>query len=346
MGDIVTRCAGGGQKTAPEWLEHKARRRRLADDSGQAMVESALVMPLMLFLILGVVQLAMMQHARIMVEYAAYKAARAGIVWHADRPIMESAAIIALMPTMEGLFKEHDLANPMRVLKRVVMRAALYQANRRLPQAIDLLRNGTDRLIDKIGSKAEQPNSTVDEFKDVLKQGKDKLLDIAQDEADKALQEKISDALGNGDDKLVSVEILSPKVSDFRGGHDAPGKIGLRNYEIDFDDFSKRAETRLTIRVRYLYTMRIPFANWVIHNAWIASKAGKELYGAVWNPQENVPGETGFRNVAPATPSVPSNPLYRRLAALGREGIYMIPLEATYTMRMQSNPYKTSLQVQ
>ena len=59
------------------------------------MVESAIVMPLMVFIILGVIQLSMIQHARIMTEYAAYNAARAGIVWNGDPWVMENAAIIS-----------------------------------------------------------------------------------------------------------------------------------------------------------------------------------------------------------------------------------------------------------
>ena len=34
------------------------------------------------------------------------------------------------------------------------------------------------------------------------------------------------------------------------------------------------------------------------------------------------------------------------LLSLADQGIYMVPLTASYTMRMQSNPYKQSLQVQ
>jgi Flp pilus assembly protein TadG len=40
-------------------------------DEGQAMVEAALVLPLMTFLVVGVIQLVMIQHARALTEYAA-----------------------------------------------------------------------------------------------------------------------------------------------------------------------------------------------------------------------------------------------------------------------------------
>ncbi|RKH66246.1 TadE family protein [Corallococcus aberystwythensis] len=69
-------------------------------ESGQALVESALVIPVMVFLILGILQLGMLHHARLMTEYAAYRAARAGIVNHADCEIMEKAAFAAVLPTL------------------------------------------------------------------------------------------------------------------------------------------------------------------------------------------------------------------------------------------------------
>jgi hypothetical protein len=313
-------------------LRHAILRRLQRDQSGQAVVESAIVIPLMVFLILGLIQLVMMQHAKIMTEYAAFNAARAGVVWNADGIIMENAAIISLLPTYEGLFKESDIGNPGQMLKRILQRALLYQVNRRLPQAIDLLKNGAGSVIEKIpiGSQGQQ----------FLNEQKNELLDQAEQMADQALQKAITGALGAGaDDRMVRVTILAPTTGDF----------GQHGREIDFDDFARRDVTRLSIEVRYLYMMRVPFANWVIHQAWMTGMAGKQLYGAIWNPQENIQGETGFRNVAPVTANTFSgtrdDQLMDRLEALSGQGVYMVPLYASYTMRMQSNPYKQSLQV-
>src|SRR5258705_9102744 len=69
-------------------------------ERGQAAIETALVMPLMIFFTLGIIQLAMVQQARLMTEYAAYQAARAGIVWNANNERMHDAAVFALLPTM------------------------------------------------------------------------------------------------------------------------------------------------------------------------------------------------------------------------------------------------------
>lgn len=342
-------------------------RSRRASEAGQAMVESAIIIPLMVFFILGIIQLAMLHHAKIMTEYAAFNAARAGIVWNADPIIMENAAIISLLPTYEALVDESDLASPERMLKGIMQRALMYQVNRRLEQSVALLREGAGNLISKIdlpsvkvplagdvGDKAEKG------LKDFLNENRDQVLATAENVAATAAQSAIGGALGGGEDRMVQVQILNPA-----GGVLAPavlnttlgsvplgglqqtigGTFGPHQREIDFDDPGARGATRLTIRVRYLYMMRIPFASWIIHQAWLAGQAGRRLYGAVWNPQQDAPGETGFRDAAEVDLGAPSDALLRKISALADQGTYVVPLEATYSMRMQSNPYKQSLQL-
>src|SRR3954466_2176325 len=67
---------------------------------GQTAVETALVLPLCIFLLLGIVQLALMQQARLMTDYAAGEAARAGVVWSGSAERMRDAATFALLPTL------------------------------------------------------------------------------------------------------------------------------------------------------------------------------------------------------------------------------------------------------
>jgi hypothetical protein len=267
----------------------------------------------------------MVQHAKIMTEYAAFTAARAGIVWNADPGIMQSAAIIALMPTYEGVFEQGDLGNPMQMLKRIVQRALIYQVHRRLPEAIEALRNGTDQIIDALGGGSS-----------IVSQ-RDRLLDAVERAADKALIDAINNALGGSPEDMVAIQIVEPTKNDF----------GLRGKEIDFDDPANFEKSRLSIKVRYLYMMRIPFANWIIHQSWLVNESGQQLYGAVWNPQIGAPGETGFRNVSQPNMANLSFQNNRRVvqmvAGLADKGVYMVPLYATYTMRMQSNPYRTSI---
>jgi hypothetical protein len=68
---------------------------------GQAAIESALVLPLFMFLLLGALQLSLMHQARILAKYAAYKAARVGALTSADHTRMERAALAVLLPTIK-----------------------------------------------------------------------------------------------------------------------------------------------------------------------------------------------------------------------------------------------------
>jgi hypothetical protein len=70
------------------------------NQDGQAAVETALTLPMLLFTALGILQLTLAYHARILTEYAAFKAVRAGSVYRADCKRMQTAALMALIPSM------------------------------------------------------------------------------------------------------------------------------------------------------------------------------------------------------------------------------------------------------
>jgi hypothetical protein len=82
----------GASLHAPVYM----RRRR---ESGQAAVETALTMPLTLFMVLGSLQLFMLLQGRLMAEHAVYKAVRSGVVNHGDCTAMTHAAVAALLPS-------------------------------------------------------------------------------------------------------------------------------------------------------------------------------------------------------------------------------------------------------
>ncbi|MGC4121583.1 MAG: pilus assembly protein [Myxococcales bacterium] len=69
-------------------------------EHGQAAVETALTLPMFLFTFLGILQISLAYHARILTEYAAFKAARAGSVYRGDCERMKKAALMALVPSM------------------------------------------------------------------------------------------------------------------------------------------------------------------------------------------------------------------------------------------------------
>lgn len=65
---------------------------------GQVAVETAIVMPLFVFIVLGLLQLGLLHQAHLMAKYASYKAVRAGSLNRADKEIMRRAALSVLLP--------------------------------------------------------------------------------------------------------------------------------------------------------------------------------------------------------------------------------------------------------
>ena len=69
-------------------------------ERGQAALETAIAVPLLLLMMLGIVQLACAQTARLLLQGAAFHAARAGSVWNGDPARMADAARFALLPSL------------------------------------------------------------------------------------------------------------------------------------------------------------------------------------------------------------------------------------------------------
>jgi len=280
---------------------------RRPDDAGQAAVESAIILPLMVFMLLGIVQLTMMHHARIMVEYAAFNACRAGIVHNMDKNMMTRAALISLMPTF----------------------------------------GATDTLGGETDARLGRRPGIVETW------AKLRILTAASAKLSQVFSGLGGGAAGQLD--LIKVTVLHPKRADFD-----------RQEEIHFDDIkvrdanhSRRVRnaTRLTVRVRYLYCMRIPFANWIIHMAWLASEAGVVLTGPIDRPAIDMGGfkleGAGRTAMIGAQVEDQTRPfeeedrtrLFQLLYLLARFPQkdlpkYFIPIYSTYTMRMQSNPFR------
>ena len=71
-----------------------------SDQRGQVEVETAIVLPAVVFLLLGLLQLGMIHQARLFAEYAAYKAVRTGALKNADPDAMRLAARAAALPIL------------------------------------------------------------------------------------------------------------------------------------------------------------------------------------------------------------------------------------------------------
>jgi len=119
--------------------------------SGQALVEAALILPAMIFLLLCAIQLTLLQQARLATEYAAFAAARAGVVMNMnngtsnglrDGP-MRQAAVLAVLPTFG---RANSLAAIGATLVRFTVQDALLQGFN-LPQVRVAILNPTRAMF-------------------------------------------------------------------------------------------------------------------------------------------------------------------------------------------------------
>jgi hypothetical protein len=190
---------------------------------------------------------------------------------------------------------------------------------------------------------------------------------------DHVLALEIADGLGSlVGMPIVRVDTIHPTRVEFND----VDSYGPSTDELEFDDvgyFLKpgtrqfdgfaghedyRQALQLTIRIRYLYQLRIPFADWIIQTCWFASRAPLSVYGQIGQeslrPESIVEGgdeevtagvEAASAKVIdpPGGHPVMSKADFLALYALRRTGVILFPLTASYTMRMQSNFYRKFL---
>lgn len=113
-------------------------------EGGQAAVETALALPLLLFLVLGILQLSMAVHASLLAQYATFRAVRAGSLGHGDCVKMLHAAALALMPAYTRPFKRG--LSPAGVGARLGAEWAARRGPLQVPE-YNLARDGHDEAI-------------------------------------------------------------------------------------------------------------------------------------------------------------------------------------------------------
>jgi hypothetical protein len=145
----------------------------------------------------------------------------------------------------------------------------------------------------------------------------------------------------------IRVHVHNPVARDFPvwGRH-------LHGEEIDFDDVRPGATeaTLLSLQIRWLYELKVPFANRLLQTIWMAANAG--LLGAWqgWDlssprlgSQSGPDAVRASRAGAVATTvedGMPQGLPLAVLVAAANAGRYFLPVQSFYTMRMQSNPYR------
>lgn len=298
-------------------------------ERGQVALESALVLPLMVFFTLGIVQLAMVQQARLMTEYATYQAARAGIVWNGNNERMHDAAVMALLPTMGRTDSWAKLAETWE-------RHRGYDRDLKpLPWGVGRTQVNGQSLTGQVRIDTIGPNLTQSSYAIWKLAAGSTWLELDFDGPETYPE---SPALESHVQKLFDLPRADPEEDRFREA------------------------TLLEIRLRYWYELRIPFANQVVFLAWYAANADTALYGAIERSstqKQNMLGRSGdtrsLRGTARGlwdpsgrglTPVLPSEMVVLwdmasgALPVMGAERRFFLPLQATHAMRLQSNFYR------
>jgi hypothetical protein len=291
----------------------RSQQRRRGTARGQAAIESALALPLLVFLVLGLLQLTLLEQAKLMTEYAAFQAARAGIVWNGNNERMRDAALVALLPTL-GEATDNAPA----------MAAALAHAR------------VADEAFQGLGWGAEVPP-------DINGSSLHGLVRV----------DTINPAGFPGVEAIWKLSDRGPwQELDFDGPAAYPDGKGLAAHMASFFDLSiddaqedlYRRATVLSVRVRYWYELRVPFANWLLFMSWYATNAGAALHGAIDRPAVGpnqvtgrVPGAPGLSNQKGYATAYPDEMAALWSVSRGTPPHFYFPLSATYSMRMQSN---------
>lgn len=233
-------------------------------DSGQVGVETAIVMPMTVFMILGILQLSMMQQARLLTEYAAFRAVRAGAIDQVNCGKMLNAAVQGVLPSLGRTDTAEDLI------------------------ATYTIPNLHSHMTPKL-NQSGVPGIDIVDIDWIVKQS-----NSAQ---------------------------LAPYTAQ------------------DFDDPDH--SLYLVAQVTYDYELRIPFADFMIHEMWTG---GNYLSGTV---DQLVPTEKTTANVndiqmeahrVQAFSNDPNSTARGKMvAAVAGFHRYFVPIVASYSMRMMSN---------
>jgi len=243
-------------------MRHFSRR-----ESGQAAVETAIVMPLFVFIILGILQLGLVHQTRILTKYAAYKAVRAGALRGGDVEVMKKAAIAVLLP---------------------------------------ILTNAQD------SGGGQQPIYKVYNVS-------------SGDKYAQAYAEAKSNSPPWG--KLVDVAICAPTGTKATGDFDKP--------DTNPDGWESWEHTKLAIQVTTYMPLYIPYANAFV---WWAARGEDAQVAQTMNTLRMSSGKANdFVRNKKSTNNYGGNVKHiTDFETNAQSGTYILPIRASYAMRMQS----------
>ena len=214
-------------------------------------MEAALALPLVVMLALGLVQLGLLQQARLLVEYAAFSAARAGVVQGVNNARMHAAALLSLLPLLGRAESWEAVAASWPEVRRrdLAMHALLRDA--RAPGLPPLLEAAGLAGLVRVDVLSPLDSRAIGDAWNVSG-------GAAWDELDFDLPFAYPEAPGLADAFRRFTRPLG----------DEPDQEALR------------AATLLTVRVRYLHELKVPLAGWAVFTCWLAAHpAGMEEPG-------------------------------------------------------------------
>ncbi|MFY0529392.1 TadE family protein [Archangium gephyra] len=194
-------------------------------------METALVIPLFIFLILGILQLGMIAQTRVMAKYAAYRAARVGAMHHASQDAMNAAAIFHLLPVL--------VSDSETILPTSSTSDILLKYNRAMIENQNRSADGR-RLVQVVicGPTLGELRGTASGSASPLPAGSQRALH----------------GLGsNNEVDFDDPELALPSTMDAQTGD------GMRRYN----------RLRLRVQLQLLYRMPIPFANWIMTRSYL-----------------------------------------------------------------------------
>lgn len=306
--------------------------RRRASERGQALVETAIIMPVMVFATLGALQLMLVQHGRIQTEYVAYCATRAGIVHNGNWNVMRNAALVASLP----LYERTD--SPRRFLRAW----GKIKAAAEISEAVDTGVATIERLAgDLLGVEVSGITQDIS------------LVEIAVTRPTR--------------DEFDAAERYVNAATGLSGTIDSTATLEYPDGEIDFDDLAMFADPdtpgtlgTLALEARVLYPLKIPLVNKIIFELWLAHellnartfesslndwthfrskiKDGTAAGQYVSDAVKQADGDGPLNDFLGTSQWVKEVRTLRWLAE--RYDLYLVPLRASYAMQMQSNLFE------
>jgi hypothetical protein len=276
-------------------------------------------MPLNLFLILGIIQYGLISHARVMAKYAAYRAVRIGAMNHANRPRMNGAALLELLPIITPSLSTLGLGTgklPSDMTGTI--------ADFAVAAGVNTLTSAAGGALSSIGNF---PPLVSVHVCGPLKS------ELAGKRDASTLYSSLGDSASSQE-----VDFDDPKAAFEDPGADVTDAAGFNGF----------MSTKLRIQVAFMYPMPIPFANWAISEAYLIFYGANAIgAGTGKRPPRNdnlLITDKGFEQVSEntlvsAVTGGGSGSIVPALVAAANLGIYIAPIYASYAMRMQSNFY-------